>query len=226
MRRLLAVLFLLPALAPAATGPEDIQYTVNWPSGLSLGEARLKATRAPAAGGEGWDFELTLDASVPGFRVADRFRSIATADFCSLEFEKDFSHGKRKNKERITFDQGKGEAVRETMGGGKSTLSIQGCARDALAFIFHLRKELSQGRLPAAQTIYYGAPYRIRLDYGGVQQLRLGDKAEPADRIVASVKGPASDVSFELFFAKDASRTLLTARVPLPLGSFTLEIVR
>ena len=41
---------------------ETLNYTVNWPSGLSLGEGRLEAKKNAA----GWEFDLQLDAAVPG----------------------------------------------------------------------------------------------------------------------------------------------------------------
>jgi hypothetical protein len=46
------------------------------------------------------------------------------------------------------------------------------------------------------------------------------------DHIQASVKGPKSDWSFEIFFARDAARTPLLIRVPFTLGSFSLELIR
>jgi hypothetical protein len=33
-------------------------------------------------------------------------------------------------------------------------------------------------------------------------------------------------VTVEIFFAKDAARTPLLARIPLALGSFTVELIR
>jgi hypothetical protein len=41
-----------------------------------------------------------------------------------------------------------------------------------------------------------------------------------------NVKGTASDTAFEIYFALDAVRTPVLARVPLPMGTFTLELVR
>jgi hypothetical protein len=223
MRRLALVCALLAAACTLAAGADEtLQYAINWPSGLSLGEATLKA----GGTGDKREFELSIDASIPGFRVVDHFRSTTTADLCSIEFEKDFVHGKKKNREQTRFGTTPGTATRQTVGGGKSELTVPACAHDALAFLFFVRKELRQGRLPPAQTIYYGAPYRIRLEYGGTQAVRIGEARENADRIVASVKGPVSDITFEMFFAKDADRTPLIVRVPLVLGSFSLEIVR
>src|ERR1017187_1921822 len=78
-------LFLLVSAAFAAAAPavaqtgfpfqdEGLHYTVNWPSGLSLGDATLSAHHTA----NGWDFEIGLDAAVPGFAIKDIFKSSAT----------------------------------------------------------------------------------------------------------------------------------------------------
>lgn len=217
-----AALAAAPVLAQSA-GAETLNYSVNWPSGLSLGEARLQSN--PSAGR--WQYEFTLEAALPGFAVRDRYQSLAGEGACSLELEKQFRHGQRKGHERTRFDPTQGVATRETLeGGGKSELATPACPRDALTFLYHLRRELGQGRLPPAQTIYFGAAYLVRLEYGGAQRVRVGDEPVEADRLAVSVKGPASETRFELFFARDAARTLLVARVPFPMGVFSMELVR
>ncbi|MCU0247874.1 MAG: DUF3108 domain-containing protein, partial [Bryobacter sp.] len=82
-----------------------------------------------------------------------------------------------------------------------------------------------QGRIPAAQPVFYGATYQAGLQFGGTQQVRTGDKVWSADRIAATLKGPASEISFEMFFARDAARTPVLIRVPFVLGVFSMEIV-
>ncbi|MGE5569450.1 MAG: DUF3108 domain-containing protein [Rhodospirillales bacterium] len=203
-------------------GDESLAYTVNWPSGLSLGQAQLISKHS----GDKWHFALSLDAAIPGFVVSDSYQSTAAKDFCSVEFVKTFTHGPRKAGEKETFDSEKGTATRQTLGGGKSEISTPRCARDALAFLFFLRRELAQGRLPGSQTVYFGAPYQLKLEYGGVQQIRINDKPAEAEQLRASLKGPASENSFELFFARDAARTPLMIRVPFKVGTFSLELVR
>jgi hypothetical protein len=54
----------------------------------------------------------------------------------------------------------------------------------------------------------------------------LSGKNAEADRVVATLKGPASAISFEMFFARDPARTPLLIRVPLSLGMFSLELAR
>jgi hypothetical protein len=203
---------------PAAD--ETLNYSVNWPSGLSLGEASISAHRA----GDRWEFELNLDAAVPGFSVSDRYRSIVSADLCSLEFDRNTTHGRRITREKTTVDYGKGMARRATVEGGKTEIPVSGCARDALEFVFYLRRELAQGRVPPAQTVLFGSPYQVKLEYGGVQTVSVNEKRQEADRVAVTVKGPASGLNFEMFFGRDAARTPLVVRVPFALGVFSMEL--
>jgi len=200
---------------------ETLRYAVNWPSGLSLGEAELKAFRD----GDLWRFSLGLEAAVPGFAIADRYSSAAGVDLCTVEFEKRISHGKESAGERATFHQASGAARRETIGGGASEFSIPACAKDALAFLFYLRRELAEGRLPPPQTVFFGAPYQISMEYGGRQKMVAGEQSFDCDRIMARAKGPASETSFEIFFAREPERRPVMFRLSLPLGSFSMELI-
>jgi uncharacterized protein DUF3108 len=234
-RKFAGLVLAFAALANSGTpiGPptfenEQLRYSINWPSGLSLGEAQLVSTRQKDAADPAprQHLEFSLDAGVPGFSVTDRYRSEASADFCSAEFQRTATHGPKKSDESTTFDQQAGTATRETKGGGKSEVKTPSCARDALAFLYYVRRELSQGRMPAPQTVFFGAPYEIRLVFAGTQNIKLGDKQVEADRVTASVKGSASEIGFEVFFLKDAARTPALVRVPLALGTFSMELVR
>lgn len=219
---LLPVLLALGAPAGAAE-EETLNYTVNWPSGLSLGEASLRARPT----GERWEFEFELDAAVPGYAVQDRYRSISRADLCAIELEKRLAHGARKGHERTSFDAERGVALRETLGGGgKSEIPAPGCPRDALAYLYHVRRELAQGRLPRPQEVFFGARYQVNLEYRGFQTVMVNEQPTQADRFDVAVKGPASRHSFELYFARDAARTPVLARITLPMGVFSLELVR
>jgi hypothetical protein len=229
---ILALCFLaLPAVAqaqPVAKSPfdgETLAYSVNWPSGLSLGEARTVASRE---GGQ-WHFALSLDAAVPGFAAKDDYRSTATDEFCSAELVRQFVHGKKSNEEKTTFDAQKGVAARVTVnpaGGGSTDMPIQGCAHDALSFLYFLRRELGQGRIPGPQTVYFGGPYQLRLEYVGAQTVRANERSYDADRLRASFKGPASEMTFEMFFTRDAARTPVVIRIPFSLGTFSMELVQ
>ncbi|MGA2183185.1 MAG: DUF3108 domain-containing protein [Bryobacteraceae bacterium] len=234
---------LLAALAPvygvstAAPPPsEQLRYNVNWPSGLSLGEASLHSTKTPAAAGQPGriEGELTLDASIPGFRVTDRYSSRATTDYCSVRFDKKLRHGSRHADEAMNFDQQHMTASRETLTAshepgenlGKSEVSVPACAKDALTWLSFLRNELAQGRLPQQQPVFFGAAYDIRVDFRGTETVKVGDASQQADRVNISLRGPASELSFTVFFARDAARTPVLFRVPLALGTFSMELAK
>ncbi len=224
------LLFAALAAAAPASSPvvpnEQLRYTINWPSGLSLGEAELSASSTAAANGSGpsLHFRFDLDAAVPGFSVTDRYRSEASGDFCSVEFQKTATHGKKKTDEKTTFDSHSGTATRETAGGGKSQIDAPSCARDALDMLYYVRHELAQGRIPPSQTFYFGSAYELQVAFAGTQNIRIADKPVDADRVTASVKGPSSAINFEVFFLKDRARTPALVRVPLALGTFSMEL--
>jgi hypothetical protein len=218
----------VPAVAADPTGlpfqDESLHYSVNWPSGLSLGEANLTAHRAAA----GWDFDLTLDAGVPGLRIADHFHSVTQPNFCSIELDREISHGARKTSEKTVFDYQNGTAHRSSLnGGGSSDVPIPThCALDGLAFLFEARRVLQQGGLAQGSKIFLGPAYSIHLENAGEQTVTVGGKPAVSDRIAVSVKGPASSSTFEMFFARDAARTPLVARIPSSLGTISLELSR
>src|SRR5579863_5701175 len=68
---------------------ESLRYSMNWQSGLSVGDGALAARKT----GGGWDFEASVNAGVPGFAVNDKIRSSATQSLCSSELDRDFNHG-------------------------------------------------------------------------------------------------------------------------------------
>jgi Protein of unknown function (DUF3108) len=223
-----------PAKAPAQAAPvqegfpftdETLHYSMNWQSGLSLGDANLTAHR----GGGGWNFEVTLNAGVPGFAIADKYTSSTDTGLCSQELEREVSHGGKRTREKMTFEQKTGTARRVTLfpdGGGKSTYDIPSCARDAVAYAYYARIELGQGRVPPAQQVFFGSPYSVRMDYGGAQTIVIDQKNTIADKLNVSIKGPKSDSGFEIYYARDAARTPLRIRIPAAIGTFTLELVR
>jgi hypothetical protein len=224
-----AALVCVPAAAQTGfpfQNDEALHYTINWPSGLSLGDARFTAHHTAT----GWDFDITLEAAVPGFAIRDQFKSSVSASLCSTLLSRDISHGGKKVKEKTTFDQEKNTAHRVTeypADGGITDFPIAACARDAVAFAYFARKELGQGRVPPSQQVFFGSAYTIRLEYTGAQSITLADKKpEMTDRLVASVKGPKADVTFEIYYARDAARTPLLIKIPNPAGALTAELVR
>lgn len=221
MKWLPVFVFILSASA------ESLHYTINWPSGLSLGEASIDTSRSPGEKGPGnWNFAVDIDASIPGFAVQDHYQSVANAELCSVSFDKRFIHGNHKNEERITFDQENHTATRQTVDGGKSEISVPSCARGALAYLQYVRNELAQGRLVPQQPVVFGAVYNVRLEFTGTQTIRLGEQRVEADRIVATIKGPSNAISVEIYFSRDNARVPLLAKLPLALGMFSVELVR
>jgi len=208
-----------------ATG-ETLHYSINWQSGLNLGEASLGATKTTASGLDTWEFQLTLDAAVPGFTIRDDYNSNADAKFCSSLLEKTVTRGTKKSSEKVTFDQERKSITRETSGGGRSEAQAAGeCAHDALAFLQFARQELAQGRLAANQSVYLGAKYDLQLTYTGTESIRQDNKAIEADKVRVGLRGPKADLTFEIYFARDEVRTPLLARLPLALGTFTVELL-
>jgi hypothetical protein len=232
----LAVCFVvcLAVLSVTSLRAESLTYAISWPSGLSLGEARLTSDQksdqkhdGPNPKGSGpWSFHLDLDASVPGFAIRDQYQSAADAGLCSAELKKLVSHGGRKSEEKVVFDQEKNSATRETgNGGGKTEIDVPACAHDPLAFLQFARKELAQGRMAPQQAVIFGAAYQVRMVFTGTQPVTVDGKRMDADHIQATIKGPSREYTIELFFSRDAARTPVLARIPLPLGAFTVELM-
>jgi hypothetical protein len=202
---------------------ETLHYVINWPSGLSLGEATLESGKTE---NESWHFGFDLDASIPGFAIRDKYKSTASgAEVCSTELTKTVQRGTRKSEETDTFDQKAHSLTRQTKApGGKSDYSVQDCARDALAFLQFARKKLEGGQLAPQQPVVLGGTYDIRLEFSGSETVKSNGKPVQADRIQATIKGPASEITVQVLFSKDAARTPILVRIPLSLGTFTAEL--
>ena len=221
---------LFPLLAASAQPgfpftDESLRYNLSWQGGTSLGDATLTAHRSAV----GWNLDVTLNASVPGFSLADQLHSAVDAGLCSQEFERDLTHAGNRTDDKTSFDQKAGSATRTTVfpaGGGRGDFSIATCARDAVAFAYYARVELGQGRVPAPQQVYFGSAYSVSLSYVGAENVNSAGKSVAADRVHAAVKGPKADFQCDMFFARDAARTPLSIRIPLPLGVFSLDLVR
>jgi hypothetical protein len=226
------LLFILAAAAafgqsapPKLTGfpfqDETLRYGIRWPTGLALGDAVFSARKTAA----GWSFETTLDASVPGFAIKDSSRSATAGDLCSTELERSFTRGTKQGAEKTTFDLQKRRGVRLTTlppNGGRTEFDVSSCPRDAISFVYFMRREMGQGRVAPAETVFFGAGYSVQLRYTGEVTLKSGI----ADRVVGSVKGPESNFTVEIDFARDAARTPLSIRVPLAVGTVSAELVR
>jgi hypothetical protein len=231
-RSLLFLLALAPLLAAGdqLTGfpfqNETLRYNVNWASGLSLGDLTLTATKAD---GGGWSLGADMDVGVPGLPIRDKYKSSMTGEYCSTEMNRELSRGAKKNTEKTTFDQKRGRGLRLTLfplGGGKTDFDMPVCAKDALAYLYFARKELGQGRMPPAGKLYFGGEYEVRMDYTGAQTVPVAGKPTVTDHLNVSIKGPASKITLEMFFARDAARTPLLVKIPVAVGTISLELAR
>jgi len=222
MKLFLAVLLALPLPA------ESLRYAINWPSGLSVGEVTMRSdfTSAAEKGAGHWGFETNIDAAFPGFTVRDHVQSMATSELCSTQLDKSSVHGARSSEEHIAFDLANHTATREIRGGGRSEVQVPACAHDPLAFLAFVRKELAQGRLAPQQSVVFGAIYQLRLTFKGAESIRVGEEPVEVDHLSVASKGPASDLIFDMFFSRDAARTPVLAKIPSPLGTFSVELIR
>jgi hypothetical protein len=212
---------------------ESLRYNVKWPGGNNLGDAILTAHKVENGG---WDFDMSINVDVPVVPIGDRYKSLAAGfDLCSTTLDRNISHGSKKVNEKTEFDQKNNTATRRTLvpatadkpaGGGKSELHLPTCGRDALTFQYYARRELGQGRVPAPGQIFFGSGYDVKMVYTGAMDIPVGGKPTTTDHVNVSVKGPASDVTFEVFYARDPARTPLLIKIPAPVGTVSLELVR
>jgi hypothetical protein len=205
---------------------ETLHYRVIWPGGSSLGELALTAHK----NGDGWNFEMTTIVAIPVVPIADTYKSTANGvDLCSATLRREISHGSKKVTEKTEFDQKQNRAQRETLipaGGGKSEFDIPTCGRDALTFQYFARREMGQGRVPPAGQVFFGSAYDVKMVYTGAMDIPVAGKTVVTDHLNVSVKGPASDFTFEIFYARDAARTPLLLKIPVSVGTVSLELVR
>lgn len=207
---------------PFAAG-EDLAYAITWPSGLSVGSARFRARPK----GDGWRFEMTVEASVHEFAVDDAFVSETDANLCSSKFEKHVRHGARRAHEALRFADGTVERTNldPVRPGPPGTASVGACARDALAAVYYLRQDLAAGRLPAPGTVHFGAAYDLRLEYEQTRWLPWDEGRRRADLIRVKVRGPASRLEFLAYFGRDAARTPLLFQARIDGESFVMRLV-
>lgn len=221
---LVAVLFATMPKTHAATfsDGEQLSYEVTWPSGLGLGQTSFLA-RATI---EGWDFRMSVQASLPILEIQDKYHAKATTELCSTEFSKNTIRGQKKAQEQIRFDQRDHKATRSTVTGGKNTFPIPPCARDSLTFLYFLREQLAAGRIPPPDDVYFGAQYQVVLTYLETRNIEVANTLHLTDRILIDIQGPKSELNFEIFFSKDEARIPLLIRIPFEAGTFSLRLVQ
>jgi len=226
----LATAPLLPAADQLKGFPfqsESLQYRVLWPGGRLLGDVRMNARQTEDGG---WNFDMSTNVNIPLVPIADKYSASAAGfDFCSVTLTRDISHGNKRVSEKTQFDQKKNIATRQTMvpaGGGKTELQLPTCGRDALTYVYWGRREMGQGRPPAAGKVFFGSGYEVKTRYTGAMEIPFGGKNVTTDKVDVSVKGPASEFSLEIYYDRDAARTPLLIKIPVPIGTVSLELVR
>jgi hypothetical protein len=220
---------LLCVISASAAGPtgfpftdEDLSYTITSPGKASLGEAHLRARHS----GTSWNFEFIVDAGIPGYKVTNNYRAEAGSDFCTASFDRRTTQGARKTEENETVDHGRGMVSRVTKEGGQSELQVPDCVKDALTYLFYAREEMGQGRVPGGQKILFGGLYEISSTYTGAPMIPMNGSQVQTDELSCTVKGPSTSVTFEMYFARDAARTPLLIKLPLAMGTFSMELTR
>ena len=236
-RKILLLVMLLMACAPLVLAAdqltgfpfqnETLHYRVKLPGGGSLGDVTLTAQKT---GDGGWDFDMSAAVGIPVVPIADTYKSSAVGvDLCSSTLRREISHGSKTVVEKTEFDQQTNQAKRQTVvpaGGGTSEFSIPTCGRDALTFLYFARGEMGQGRVAPAGKVFFGSGYEAKMVYTGAMDVPVAGKPVVTDHVNVSVKGPASDLTFEIFYARDAARTPLLVKIPVTAGTVSLELVR
>jgi hypothetical protein len=209
-----------PAAAPFRSG-ETLRYDIVWPSGLRLGDATFTANSNQA----GWSFSADFSANLPVLAIEDKYQSKADFSLCSTSFKKIVSHGQKKQNEEVTFQQDENRALRRNLADGTTQdLIVPPCARDALTYLYSLRHDLAQGRVPPPDDLNFGSQYQLSVSYVETRQIESGGKLQQADRLLVDVYGAKGTVNIELFLAQDAARTPLLIHVPFELGTFSLKL--
>ncbi len=195
---------------------ENINYSVKWPGGATHGRGQFKTDTAAA------NMAFSVDASIGGtFATPDvpakgSFQS-ARNNGCTTLLSKRYEVGFRKSSETTTVNGTTG--TRQSTPGGSSTFTTAACPVDVLAYIEVFRKALSAGQKPTSATVLFGATYQLAITY----PTPTNGNVDTAHFVVT---GPKSTTTVEIDFQKDATRTPVTIRVPMTVGTVALEIVR
>jgi hypothetical protein len=211
--------------AAAVAGTDPKTPAANPKDGGPDAKAADAKAADPKSGGP-WSFHLDLEASVPGFAIRDAYQSTTSGALCTAELKKSVSHGHLKVEETEAFDSQKGTATRTISTGGGGVIDVPPCAHDPLAFLQFARTELAHGRMAIEQRVIFGGAYDVRMELIGTETVPVAGKRTETDHVHAIIRGPSREYVIELYFARDTVRTPVLARIPLPLGAFTVELIR
>ena len=209
------------SVVPFASG-ERLRYEIVWPSGLRLGDAEFLANSNQA----GWAFSADISANLPAIVVQDKYQSSTDFSLCSTRFAKQVTHGRRNQNEEVEFDQSANTALRKNLADSTTQdLVVPPCVRDALAYLYYLRQDLSHGRVPPPDDFNFGPQMQVSVSYVETRKIESRGVMQDADRLLIYVTGGEKPINIEVFLAKDEARTPLLLRAPFELGTFSLRLV-
>ncbi len=145
---------------PALTGfpftDEDLNYSVNWPT---RSQPRRGASARQTLGRE-LEFHIDTRRGRSGI-CGERYVSLGhrrRPNFCSVSFDRSLTHGSHKVQETGDHRPGARDGDADSASVA-AQIPVPACVKDALAYLFYCaRREMGQGRVPAAQEMLFGAP--------------------------------------------------------------------
>ncbi len=199
---------------------ETLRYRLQWPSGITLGEATLRVSPA----GKELRLELTVEAGLPQYTLRDTFSAVASLDdLCSIQFHQKIAEGERQREESIEFDPATRQAT-HTRGNQTTTMAVPQCARDPLTFLYYFRRELAAGRRVASGAVQLGTSIAVQIAPGVPEPVRVSGQTKPADHYVVTYSGTRGSKTFHLWLSPDAARAPVRIRAPFPLAEFAAEL--
>ena len=206
---------------PVLAAGEKLEYNLRWPSGITLGEATLKATHT----GNQMFLEATVDADIPQYHALYTFSSVTDEQFCSQQFRMVLHEGKRIVNDTFEFDQNNHQVHR--VRNGRSTtasLSDTDCARDPLALIYYFRQQLALGKLPpgASGVLYLGEAYTVHYD-AAAPGPASGSKAPQGELFNIRVDAPNAP-NLEVSIRNDPQRVPISLRIAFSLGTLSADL--
>ena len=199
---------------------ERLIYRILWPSGVTLGEAVFRVTPS----GKQLQFQLTVEANLPQYKLTGALSSVATQDgLCSLQFHQKIGEGPRQSEESLEFDQAAHQA-RRSRGSQTTTEPIPECARDPLTFLYYYRSQLAAGKTAGSGTVFGKSKYELRIEPAGSETLSVGGKPRPAEKFQVTYTGSSRERKFVLWFATGGARVPLRVTLPSSLAEFSAEL--
>ena len=200
--------------APFESG-ERLAYRLLWPSGIPHGEAVFEVSSQ----GDELHFQVTVEASLPQYRVTGLFSAVAARDgLCSRQFHQKIQEGSKTTEESLEFDQ-TAFPDRNT-----TTAAIPECARDPLTFLYYARSRMAAGQPVDWGSMHYGKQIALQLGPGESGVLSLGGTPWQGEKFLVRFPSRGGERVVEVWFSTDAARTPLQFTVPTTLADFKAEL--